>query len=93
MIKPHLIFELGLYQEIEIKGLSFERKRMVEQLHWGGGTLTFLNQDEIHNLMTHLRAFFNLLDNDCGDYSIEIDPRECTKQKLQFVTLRRLQSY
>ena len=74
-----------LYQEIEIKGLSFERKRMVEQLHWGGGTPTFLNQDEIHNLMTHLRAFFNLLDNDCGDYSIELDPRECTKQKLHLL--------
>lgn len=74
-----------LYQEIERKGLSFEHKRMVEQMHWGGGTPTFLNQDEIHNLMTHLRAYFNLLDNDCGDYSIEIDPRECTKQKLHLL--------
>lgn len=74
-----------LYQEIETKGQSFERKRMVEQMHWGGGTPTFLNQDEIHSLMAHLRAYFNLLDNDCGDYSIEIDPRECTKQKLHLL--------
>lgn len=74
-----------LYQEIETKGQSFERKRMVEQMHWGGGTPTFLNQDEIHSLMAHLRAYFNLLDNDCGDYSIEIDPRECSKQKLHLL--------
>lgn len=74
-----------LYQEIETKGLRYERKRMVEQMHWGGGTPTFLNEDEIHNLMTHVRAYFNVLDNDFGDYSIEIDPRECSTQKLHLL--------
>ncbi len=74
-----------LYQEIEDKGRLYESKRMVEQMHWGGGTPTFLNEDEIHSLINHLRAYFNLLDNDHGDYSVEIDPRECTRQKLHLL--------
>ncbi len=49
---------------------------MVEQLHFGGGTPTFLSHDELRQLMTGLRQHFHLLDDDSGDYSIEIDPRE-----------------
>jgi oxygen-independent coproporphyrinogen-3 oxidase len=42
----------------------------------GGGTPTFLSHDELRQLMAHLRKNFNLLDDDSGDYGIEIDPRE-----------------
>jgi oxygen-independent coproporphyrinogen-3 oxidase len=37
---------------------------------------TFLSHDELRQLMAHLRKHFNLLDDDSGDYGIEIDPRE-----------------
>ena len=46
----------------------------VEQLHWGGGTPTFLSHDEMRQLMALTRRHFHLLDG--GEYSIEVDPRK-----------------
>jgi oxygen-independent coproporphyrinogen-3 oxidase len=46
----------------------------VEQLHWGGGTPTFLSHDEMRQLMALTRRHFRLLDG--GEYSIEVDPRK-----------------
>jgi oxygen-independent coproporphyrinogen-3 oxidase len=62
----------------EIKQLAHHLgpDRRVEQLHFGGGTPTFLSHDELRWLMAEIRSHFNLLDDDSGDYSIEIDPRE-----------------
>ncbi len=47
---------------------------VVEQLHWGGGTPTFLSHDEMRQLMAMTRRHFRLLDG--GEYSIEVDPRK-----------------
>ncbi len=44
------------------------------QLHWGGGTPTFLSHDEMRQLMATTRKHFKLLDG--GEYSIEVDPRK-----------------
>jgi oxygen-independent coproporphyrinogen-3 oxidase len=60
----------------------------VEQLHFGGGTPTFLSHDELRRLMAFLRRGFHLRDDDAGDYGIEIDPRECSADTL--VLLREL---
>jgi oxygen-independent coproporphyrinogen III oxidase len=65
-----------LQREIEIVSRHLDRNQVVEQLHFGGGTPTFLSHDELRQLMAHLRQHFHLLDDDSGDYSIEIDPRE-----------------
>ena len=67
-------------KELELQGALFDRSRVVEQLHWGGGTPTFLNHDEIRRLMDTTRKHFTLRDDDEGDYSIEIDPREATPE-------------
>lgn len=48
--------------------------RHVTQLHWGGGTPTFLLPAQISRLMTLLRENFNLQEN--AELSIEVDPRE-----------------
>ncbi len=48
--------------------------RQVTQLHWGGGTPTFLSHDEMRQLMTSTRQHFNLAED--GEYSIEVDPRK-----------------
>ncbi|MEX6502753.1 oxygen-independent coproporphyrinogen III oxidase [Pseudomonas zhanjiangensis] len=66
--------ELG--HEIAIVGRHLDRSQTIEQLHFGGGTPTFLSHDELRQLMGQLREHFSLLDDDSGDYSIEIDPRE-----------------
>ncbi|HEX5277336.1 MAG TPA: oxygen-independent coproporphyrinogen III oxidase [Fluviicoccus sp.] len=77
-----------LHREIELQAELFTPGREVRQLHWGGGTPTFISDDEMTALMNQLRGQFTLLDNDEGDYSIEIDPREVTPAKIAH--LRRL---
>lgn len=65
-----------LFKEIELQSALFDSNRVVTQLHWGGGTPTFLNHQEMTELMAMTRRHFKLLDDDTGEYSIEIDPRE-----------------
>lgn len=64
-----------LYQEIELQGRYIDPSRKVDQLHWGGGTPTFISHEEITQLMTTTRNHFHLHDDDSGEYSIEIDVR------------------
>ena len=65
-----------LHREIELQGALFDRSRPVDQLHWGGGTPTFISHEEMRELMRVTGEHFNLRDDDTGEYSIEIDPRE-----------------
>jgi oxygen-independent coproporphyrinogen-3 oxidase len=65
-----------LHQEIALQGELYDSDRPVTQLHWGGGTPTFISHDEMRELMRVTGEHFKLLDNDQGEYSIEIDPRE-----------------
>ncbi|MCQ4297587.1 oxygen-independent coproporphyrinogen III oxidase [Pseudomonas stutzeri] len=65
-----------LEREIELIACHLGKDQLVEQLHFGGGTPTFLSHEELRRLMGHLRQHFNLQDDDHGDFSIEIDPRE-----------------
>jgi oxygen-independent coproporphyrinogen-3 oxidase len=65
-----------LEHEIRMIACHVDPGQVVEQLHVGGGTPTFLSHNELRQLMGHLRRHFHLLDDDHGDYGIEIDPRE-----------------
>ncbi|AEF22839.1 oxygen-independent coproporphyrinogen III oxidase [Pseudomonas fulva] len=66
----------ALEREMALIGHHVDKRQRIEQLHLGGGTPTFLSHDELRQLMAKLREHFTLLDDDSGDYSIEIDPRE-----------------
>ncbi len=66
----------NLVKEIEMQAQLFDSTRPVNQLHWGGGTPTFLDYQQMKRLMETTRNFFNLHDDDSGEYSIEVDPRE-----------------
>lgn len=77
-----------LYLEIAAQGALFDKQRQVDQLHWGGGTPTFLDSDQMAGLMTMTAKHFNLRSNDEGEYSIEIDPREADEDSVQ--VLRQL---
>lgn len=46
----------------------------IKQLHWGGGTPTFLTKTQISHLVQLLKDNFNF--NDDIEMSIEVDPRE-----------------
>ena len=65
-----------LHQEIALQGALFDRSRPVVQLHWGGGTPTFISPAEMRTLMQITGEHFQLLSEDRGEYSIEVDPRE-----------------
>ncbi|RCI70212.1 radical SAM protein, partial [Pseudomonas aeruginosa] len=65
-----------LVRAIELVRRHLSRAQVVEQLHFGGGTPTFLSPGQLRELMSQLRTHLNLLDDDSGDYGIEIDPRE-----------------
>ncbi|WP_295431329.1 oxygen-independent coproporphyrinogen III oxidase [uncultured Thiodictyon sp.] len=65
-----------LHKEIAMQSALFDRHRVVEQLHWGGGTPTFLSHDQMQALMDQTRRHFTLADDAVGEFSIEIDPRE-----------------
>ena len=67
-----------LYREIEMQAKLYDPRRKVEQLHFGGGTPTFLSLEQMQALMGKIRQHFNLFDGDEGEYSIEIDPRSVT---------------
>tara|TARA_B100000459_G_scaffold6999_3_gene4239 strand:+ start:4140 stop:5486 length:1347 start_codon:yes stop_codon:yes gene_type:complete len=77
-----------LYREIDLKAALVDRSRPVEQLHLGGGTPTYLSDDQLRQLMTYVRQRFSLQDNESSDFSIEIDPRELGPDTLK--TLRDL---
>jgi len=62
-----------LFHEIDMQSLLFDSSRVVEQMHFGGGTPTFLSDDELSSISSKLQSQFNFSDN--GEYSIEIDPR------------------
>ncbi len=67
-----------LDREIEIVGAKFAGDREVEQLHFGGGTPTFLSEEEISQVMWKVQSHFNARPADSKDFSIEIDPRSVT---------------
>ena len=62
-----------LAQEISARAPLF-KDYTVKQIHWGGGTPSFLTHQQITKLVTLLKAKFTL--DDHVEMSIEIDPRE-----------------
>ncbi|MCC8403923.1 oxygen-independent coproporphyrinogen III oxidase [Paraburkholderia sp. MMS20-SJTN17] len=77
-----------LKREIGLQAACFDAQRPVSQLHWGGGTPTFLAHDEMAELMAATREHFRLLPDDAAEYSIEVDPREASPDTVAL--LRRL---
>jgi len=75
----------SLYQEMTLQAELFDSSRKVDQLHWGGGTPTFISQQQMRELMGHTRKYFNLHDDDSGEYSIEIDPREANAETISLL--------
>ncbi|MBD3609145.1 MAG: oxygen-independent coproporphyrinogen III oxidase [Gammaproteobacteria bacterium] len=71
-----------LHKEIAMQAQLFANERVVDQLHWGGGTPTFISHDEMRELMQVTRQHFKLHDDDSGEYSIEIDPREVSRETI-----------
>ena len=71
-----------LHREIAMQGALFGDRRPVNQLHWGGGTPTFISHGEMRELMRVTGEHFRLRHKDEGEYSIEVDPREATRETI-----------
>src|SRR5680860_642781 len=71
-----------LLKEAAMQSKLFGADRPVKQLHWGGGTPTFLPNDVMQELMAGYAELFNLQSGDERDYSVEIDPREVDQDTL-----------
>ncbi len=71
-----------VYREMQLQSALFDDDRTVEQLHWGGGTPTFISHEQMAELMRETGKNFKLLDDDTGEYSIEIDPREASPETI-----------
>lgn len=70
-----------LKKEIDLTRTYLLRERKVVQHHWGGGTPTHLNPDEINDLASYINQSFEFKEN--AEISCEIDPRELTKAHLE----------
>ena len=76
-----------LKREVEMQGRLFAGMNEVEQLHFGGGTPTYLSDAQMADLMAHLRRCFRFAPDAAGEYSIEIDPRTVSQERVH--SLRR----
>lgn len=70
-----------LNQEIEMVARAIGPKKTVRQLHWGGGTPTFLNVAQIEGLYRSIEKHFTL--DPQAEISIEIDPRTIDREKVK----------
>lgn len=68
-----------LEKEIRLRAPLFAG-RQVSQLHWGGGTPTFLSPRQVSRLMALLREHFTFLPE--VEQSLEVDPREIELEML-----------
>jgi len=75
-----------LGEEIRLRSLMIDADRPVTQLHFGGGTPTFLSESQWQQLFDVINRHFSLITNGSQDYSVEIDPREISKSKLTLLT-------
>ena len=69
-----------LAREVELQVAHLGPGHSISQLHLGGGTPTFLNDDELRELVAMLRRHFQFVPG--GEYSVEVDPRTVDENRL-----------
>lgn len=72
-----------LKQEIKLQGALFAKDRPVSQIHWGGGTPTFLSDKEIYEIIDCIHENFNVPAGDQVECGIEVDPRTVDLARLK----------
>lgn len=68
-------------REAQMVAARLGRVTAVEQLHFGGGTPTFLSDHELVELMASLTAVFPLAPR--GEFGVEVDPRSTPPGKVR----------
>lgn len=73
----------ALQKEIVLQAQYIDHSRSVDQLHLGGGTPTYLTDEQMTALIESTRQHFNLHSDDSGEYSIEIHPQGVSPERLE----------
>ncbi len=71
-----------LYREIEMHAKHYQNDRLLQQIHFGGGTPTFLKPQQLREIIEVLAQSFHLGLPDTLEISIEIDPRTVTSDEM-----------
>ncbi|MDH1011117.1 oxygen-independent coproporphyrinogen III oxidase [Pseudomonas nicosulfuronedens] len=71
-----------LKREIALQAELFDGSRKLTQLHLGGGTPTYLTSEQLGEVMDSLRQHFNLDESDAHEFSIEVDPRTISRERI-----------
>jgi oxygen-independent coproporphyrinogen-3 oxidase len=74
-----------LEREVALNVAHLGPGQTVSQLHLGGGSPTFLSDEELRSLMAMLRRNFEFAPG--GEYSIEVDPRTVSAERLNTLAL------
>ncbi len=70
----------ALYKEIDLHVAVLGTGQSLSQLHLGGGTPTFLSDEQLEHLLLKLQSAFRFVPG--GEYAIEIDPRTVDAERL-----------
>ncbi len=73
----------SLHREIDMQAELFTKHRKIEQLHFGGGTPTYLSDEQLGELMAKLRGAFAFDDSGNQEFSIEVDPRSVSPESIR----------
>ncbi len=75
-----------LFKEIDMVAFHIQRRKIIRQLHWGGGTPTYLSENQIERLFHKVQSVFDIDFKE--EIAIEVDPRTVPYSKLK--VLRKL---
>ncbi len=70
-------------KEIDQIARSIGRRKTVRQLHWGGGTPSFLSEEQMIRLFDKIRSVFDI--DPTGEIAIEVDPRRISQSKVKTI--------
>ncbi|MCC6698583.1 MAG: oxygen-independent coproporphyrinogen III oxidase [Candidatus Hydrogenedentes bacterium] len=77
------IYLQHVQKELEMASRALGERRTVRQLHWGGGTPTFLHLDQIQDLFEAIRSRFTIAPD--AEIALEMDPRVTTHEQVQLL--------
>lgn len=72
-----------LFKEMDMLLSETGTQKSIHQLHLGGGTPTFLSEEQLQRLMDKITSVFHLPEN--AEIAIELDPRTVDVPKLAFL--------
>lgn len=70
-----------LIDELDMVDAQLSGDRRLLQLHFGGGTPTYLKNEDMRHLVSAIRERFEF--SSSGEYSMEVDPRTVDEEKLE----------